>query len=180
MNVTTSGATNRKIQLAETRAELDKVKAELVRTKQRLALYENDQSKRRHRIVSREYDDRVIDELIEWSEEGLFLDECLAQWGIDSEQWSVWLAEHVTLRAAVGPARARARAAMLKTLREALKTRSAFPVSLADRIIAMVDKENGAADETASKLVSFGLCPVCMSGDGASAPSEAEGEAGAS
>lgn len=175
-----SGFTNSKVQLAEARGEIDKLKAELTRTRQRLALYETDKSKRRQRIVSRTYDDQIIDELIEWSEEGLFLDECLANWGIDQETWNKWLAEHVTLRQAVGPSRSRAKAAILKTLREALKTRTAFPVSLADRIISIVDRESGADDESASKLVSFGLCPVCMSGDGASAPSEAEGEGSAS
>lgn len=164
-----AGFVNTKTKLAETQAELAKVKARLSDAERELARYRAANAPKRQRIISRQYDDSVIDELISWSEEGLFLDECLAQWGIDQPTWEKWLTDYVPLREAVGPARARARAAMLRTLREALKTRTAFPVSLADRIIAMVERENGTQDESADKLVRIDLCPRCATADAASA-----------
>lgn len=164
-----AGYQNAKIKLAEVEQERDQLKSEVKRLKGQLAVAGLLTPDKRKRIISRSYDDGIIDELIQWSEEGLFLDECLANWGIDQETWQAWLGEYVELREAVGPARARARAAMLRTLREALKTRSAFPTSLADRIIAMVERENGTQDESASALVRFELCPRCVAADAASA-----------
>lgn len=163
-----AGFVNAKTQLVEARAEIERLRAQLKQ-------FERTNQPKRKRIISRTYDDSIIDELIEWSEEGLFLDECLANWGIDMEIWQTWLANHVPLQEAVGPSRARARAAMLRTLREALKTRNAFPTSLADRIIAMVERENGTAESSAAALINVTFCPACAAADAQSAESEADG-----
>lgn len=170
-----AGFVNAKIKLAESQAELERVKAQLANANRILADHGlGAASSKRHRIVSREFDDRIIDELIQWSEEGLFLDECLAAWGIDMDTWQGWLRVHVDLQAAVGPSRARARAAMLRTMREALKSRNAFPTSLADRIIAMVEREHGASDEQSSHLVSIEFCPRCAAADALSAETDTQ------
>ena len=146
---------------------------ENARLKRELARFQATQPLPRRRIVSREYDENIVSELITWSEEGQFIDECLASWGIDAETFGKWCEEHVELKVALGPARARAKASMLRTLREALRTRTAFPTSLADRIITMVERENKTTDESASGLVRLTFCPHCLSADQQSA--EAKG-----
>lgn len=154
---------------ANTKERNKQLEEENTRLKRELARYQATQPLPAKRIISREYDDQIVSELITWSEEGQFLDECLAAWGIDQETFGKWCAEHVELKAALGPARARAKASMLRTLREALRTRTAFPTSLADRIISMVERENGTTDESASGLVRLDFCPRCRSADQQSA-----------
>ena len=158
---------------ANTKERNKELEDENNRLKRELARFKASQPLPTKRIVSREYDDSIVTELITWSEEGQFLDECLASWGIDAETFKAWCADHVELRSALGPARARAKAAMLKTLREALRTRTAFPTSLADRIIAMVERENATVDDDASKLLRIAFCPKCGEADQQSA--EAKG-----
>lgn len=157
-----AGFANTKAKLAECQAENQRLKAQLAR------YIAEDRPKRRF-IVRREYSEQVLEELIEWSEEGMFLDECFAQWGIDAETFEQWKRDHVELAEIVGPSRARAKAAMLRTLREALKSRAAFPVGLADRILAMVERENGAQDDNAERFVRIEFCPRCAAADAASA-----------
>lgn len=169
-----AGYVNAKTKLAEQSSELERLRVENKRLRARLAAAGLSNESNAKRIVSRTYDDRVIGELIDWSEEGLFLDECFAQWGIDADTWAKWLEDHVELREAVGPSRARARAAMLRILREGLKTRNAFPTSLADRIIAMTEKEHGSAEQESSALVALSFCPRCAAADAQSPDDETQ------
>ena len=169
-----AGFVNTKTKLVESQAEVERLKTENKRLHARLAVAGLSNDSNTKRIVSRTYDQRIIGELIDWSEEGLFLDECLAAWGIDHDTWTEWLAEHVELREAVGPSRARARAAMLRILREGLKTRNAFPTSLADRIIAMVEKEHAGAEQQSDNLVTVEFCPRCAAVDALSAETDTQ------
>lgn len=100
----------------------------------------------------RTYDETILDELIEFSDEGMFVDEMLARWGISEAEWEEWQRDHVELAELVPLSRARARATMLKTLRDAVKHRSAFPAGLADRMIALLDRDT-RQDDGADGLV---------------------------
>jgi len=154
---------------ANSKAKLATAEARITELESQLARYQAEERPKARQVARREYDEDIIQDLLIWSDEGQFLDECFAQWGIDDETWQQWLQDHVALRQAVGPARARARASLLKTLREALRNRTAFPVSLADRIIHQIEKEGGAAIEGADGLIRHVICPRCAAADAQSA-----------
>lgn len=137
----------------QTKARLANAELRIRELEQQLALYEHEGRAKRKQQRSREYDESILDDLMEWSSEGQFLDEIVSQWGISREQFDAWTEANPALAELLPIARARARAALLRHMRAALTNRSAFPAALADRIIAMLDKEVAGANTEASGLI---------------------------
>ncbi len=134
---------------------------EVTQLRAKLAAYEHEGRAKRLEHHRRSYDETILDDLMEWSTEGQFLDEVISQWGISRETFDQWCEQEPKLQELLPIARARARAALLRHMRAALSQRSAFPAALADRIIAMLDKEMMSGGTSDSQmLVSLEMQPL--------------------
>lgn len=137
----------------QTKAKLVAAEERVRELEQELAGYRAANAPKREHIRRREYDSQVVDELLRWSGDGQFLEEMLATWCIDEETFQRWCEDHDELREVLGMARARAKGSLMRELRQALKTRTAFPVALAERIIKMIDADRAEAAGGADTLV---------------------------
>lgn len=138
----------------QTKERLRLAEEEIIKLRAEIATYQNEGRAKRLNHRSRSYDESILDDLMEWSTEGQFLDEIVAQWGISRETFDEWVNNNPALAELLPIARSRSRASMLRHMRSALSSRSAFPAALADRIINMLDREAASGGELeASGLV---------------------------
>lgn len=137
----------------QTKERLRQAEARILELEAEIATYEREGVPKAAPIKRRTYDERIIDELLRWSAEGQFLEEMLATWCIDDDTFKQWIDDHEELREVIGIAKMRAKGALLRELRQALRTRTAFPVALAERIIKMIEADRSDGVGGAEDLV---------------------------
>jgi hypothetical protein len=110
--------------------------------------YQREKRPKRDPTARQEIGPDMIRELYLWSEQGQFLEEILAAWGWTVEEWTEACGNDVQLGQHAARARARARGAILRMIREGL-LRSSFPTALADRLLLALERESltASADE---------------------------------
>jgi hypothetical protein len=143
--------------MPSTRAKLAAVEQELEQANAKLSKYQQDQRPKRVRALAKELNDQtreaLVEDMLDRAEDGESITEIAAAWGHTADILQEWAKSDVQFARSLGLASTRARAAMERTVRNALKSGRNLSGTLVDRVQAMYATANVAGGADAAGLV---------------------------